>query len=131
MPSSRFGEAKRAEGKACSPSQRWRGFQNKATVTSDFKLEAGDFGFAVPARIWSLSESGVKKRAGFSGGDWLSGPTVIAMSGTVIFRASGVRRSASLGAKSRGLEEGSAPNRYSRPGKRPQVLTAPDVPSPT
>src|SRR2546429_1337495 len=131
MPSSKFGDAERAEGNARSPSQRWSRSHHKPTVTFDFKFEVRDFRFASASSGWSLNESGVKKRLGFSGRDWLSGPMVTAMSGTVILCGCGVRRSARVGAKFRGVEDRFAPQRYSRPGKRPHVLASPVVPSPT
>ncbi|PYJ97579.1 MAG: hypothetical protein DME23_14775 [Verrucomicrobia bacterium] len=46
MPSSKLGDEKRAEGKACSPSQRWSGSHHRPTVTFDFKFEVRDFRFA-------------------------------------------------------------------------------------
>src|SRR5205823_10321543 len=79
----------------------------------------------------SWSESGVKKRREFKGANWLSGPMLTAMSGMVILSGCGVRRSASAGEKSRGLDERSGPYKYSSPGNRPHVLDSPDVPSPT
>src|SRR5262245_30938460 len=129
MPSSRLGEANRAEGKACSPSHCWVEFHASATVISERSFEVRVVIVFDSGR--SFNESGAKKRSFFSGGAGLAGPTETAIKGTVTLCGCGVRRSASFRAKSRGLDDRSAPNKYSKPGNIPQLLASPTVPSPT